>query len=149
VWLVGRRCGSGHSGSNNEPSALGARTVRAPRGPSAGVSRTVRPCRARVGPRPRIEIVSASSFLPPPKHFAPFSFLLLSLKVIAPLLGISLGALPGPSEHIPGLSARFSTMSSGYFFRISLSTSWILSKEVVRVWMCDLKFVHDFKFLAW
>jgi hypothetical protein len=24
-----------------------------------------------------------------------------------------------------------------------------LSKEVVRVWMCDLKFVHDFKFLAW
>jgi hypothetical protein len=25
-------------------------------------------------------------------------------------------ALPGPSEHIPGLSARFSTMSSRYFF---------------------------------
>jgi hypothetical protein len=24
-----------------------------------------------------------------------------------------------------------------------------LSKEVVRVWMCDLKFVHDFKILAW
>jgi hypothetical protein len=40
-------------------------------------------------------------------------------------------------------------MSSGYFFRISLSISWILSKEVVRVWRCDLKFVHDFKFLAW
>jgi hypothetical protein len=24
-----------------------------------------------------------------------------------------------------------------------------LSKEVVRVWMCDLEFVHDFKILAW
>jgi hypothetical protein len=33
-----------------------------------------------------------------------------------PSLGISFGALLGPSEHIPGLSVRFSTMSSGYFF---------------------------------
>jgi hypothetical protein len=24
-----------------------------------------------------------------------------------------------------------------------------LSKEVIRVWKCDLKFVHDFKILAW
>jgi hypothetical protein len=34
-----------------------------------------------------------------------------------PSLGISFGALLGPSEHIPGLSVRFSTMSSGYFFK--------------------------------
>jgi hypothetical protein len=33
-----------------------------------------------------------------------------------PLFGILIGALPGPSEHIHGLSVRFSTMSSGYFF---------------------------------
>jgi hypothetical protein len=24
-----------------------------------------------------------------------------------------------------------------------------LSKKVIRVWKCDLKFVHDFKILAW
>jgi hypothetical protein len=24
-----------------------------------------------------------------------------------------------------------------------------LSKDVIRVWKCDLKFVHDFKILAW
>jgi hypothetical protein len=47
-----------------------------------------------------------------------FSFLsfLLPLKEKVSLFGISIGALPGPSEHIPGLSARFSTMSSEYFF---------------------------------
>jgi hypothetical protein len=33
-----------------------------------------------------------------------------------PLLGTLIRALLGPSEHIPRLSARFSTMSSGYFF---------------------------------
>jgi hypothetical protein len=41
----------------------------------------------------------------------------------APLLGISFGALPGPSEHVHGLSARFSTMSSGYFSNISFYLS--------------------------
>jgi hypothetical protein len=24
-----------------------------------------------------------------------------------------------------------------------------LSKKVIRVWKCDLNFIHDFKFLAW
>jgi hypothetical protein len=48
-------------------------------------------------------------------QFIPFSFFMLPLKVKASLLGISIGELPGPSEHIPGFSARFSTMSSGYF----------------------------------
>jgi hypothetical protein len=74
---------------------------------------------------------------------------LLPLKEKTSLLGISLGALSGPSEHIPGLSARFSTMSSGYFFESRILSLGFLSKEVVRVWMCDLKFVHDFKILAW
>jgi hypothetical protein len=35
------------------------------------------------------------------------------------------------------------------FFRIPHSISRILSKKVIRVWECDLKFVHDFKILAW
>jgi hypothetical protein len=76
AWLVGRRCSTGCSGSIKGQSAPGVRTVRAPRGPSAGVSRTVRPCRARVGPRPWDEINPASPFLPPPKPVRPF---LLSL----------------------------------------------------------------------
>jgi hypothetical protein len=50
------------------------------------------------------------------RQFIPFSFFLPSLKEKSSLLGILIGALPEPSEHIPGLSARFSTMSSGYFF---------------------------------
>jgi hypothetical protein len=58
--------------------------------------------------------------------------LLLFLKEGHPLLGISIGALLGPSEHIPGLSVRFSTMSSEYFFAY-LTLSQIFSKKVIRV----------------
>jgi hypothetical protein len=141
AWLVGRRCSTGCSGSINGQSAPGVQTVRATRGLSAGVSRTVRPCRARVGPRPR-GLKSKAGRLPL------LSFL-LPLKEKTSLLGISLGALPGPSEHIPGLSARFSTVSSGYFFVSLILSLGFLSKEVVRVWMCDLKLFHDFKILAW
>jgi hypothetical protein len=46
-------------------------------------------------------------------------FLHLSLFLLVkkePPLGILFGALPGPSEHIHGLSTRFSTMSSEHFF---------------------------------
>jgi hypothetical protein len=57
----------------------------------------------------------SSLFLYPTQFISLLSFL-LPLKEKASLLGISIGALPGPSEHILGLSARFSTMSSGYFF---------------------------------
>jgi hypothetical protein len=46
AWVVGTWGGTGCSGCNNGPSALGCRTVRAPRGPFAGESRTVRACRA-------------------------------------------------------------------------------------------------------
>jgi hypothetical protein len=116
AWLVGRSCSTGCSGSFNGQSAPGVRTVRAPRGPSAGVLRTVRPCRARVGPRPRDENKSAPFPSPTPNPVLPSLSFLLPLKEKSSLLGILIGALPGPSEHIPGLSARFSTMSSGYFF---------------------------------
>jgi hypothetical protein len=149
VRIVGRRCSTGCSGSINGQSAAGVRTVRAPRGPSAGVSRTVRPCRVRVGPKPRDEIKSAPFPSPTPNPVLPSLSFLLPPKEKGSLLGILIGALPGPSEHIPGLSARFSTMSSRYFFRISHSISRILSKKVIRFWRCDLKFVHDFKILAW
>jgi hypothetical protein len=53
---------------------------------------------------------------PQPDPIFPLLSFLLPLKEKASLLGISIGALPGPSEHIPGLFARFSTMSFGYFF---------------------------------
>jgi hypothetical protein len=53
---------------------------------------------------------------PNPTQVISFLSFLLPLKEKASLLGISIGALLGPSEHIPELSARFSTMSSGYFF---------------------------------
>jgi hypothetical protein len=123
AWLVGRRCITGHSRCNNGPSALGVRTVRAPRGLSAG-------CRgpsARAARRwdPGRGIKSSrhlSSFPQPDPIFSLLSFL-LPLKEKASLLGVSIGALPGPSEHISGLFARFSTMSSGYFSNLSFYLS--------------------------
>jgi hypothetical protein len=41
-----------------------------------------------------------------------------------PTLELLIQAVPGPSEHIPRLSVRFSTMSSRYFF---LNISFYLS----------------------
>jgi hypothetical protein len=77
-----------------------------------------------VGPRTRSDKPVASFLLPKPQEVISFLSFLLPLKEKASLLGISFGALSGPSEHIPGLSARFSTMSSGYFFsKISFSLS--------------------------
>jgi hypothetical protein len=129
--------GTGVSDANNGPSASGCRTVRAPRGLSAGSSRTVRACRVQVGPRSRGDksttLFSSSQTARALLHIS-LSFSLALSQGRTPLLGISIGALPGPSEHIPGLSARFSTMSSGYFFTyLTLSLSWILSKKVIRV----------------
>jgi hypothetical protein len=63
AWLVGRRCFTGRSGGNNGLSVPGVRTVRAPRGLSAWVSRTGRPCLARVGPRPQDEVKKPSLLL--------------------------------------------------------------------------------------
>jgi hypothetical protein len=76
AWLVGRRCSTGCFGSINGQFAPAVRTVRKPRGSSAVVPRTVRPCRARVGPRPRSEIDPAPPSLPPPNPILSFSLLL-------------------------------------------------------------------------
>jgi hypothetical protein len=135
--LVGKRCSTRRSGANN--------------GPSARVPRTVRTCRVLVGPRTRGDKPVALLLLPKPQELLLSLSFLLSLKENTPTLELLIQALPGPSEPIPGLSARFSTMSSGYFFQIShsLSLSRILRKKVIRVWWCDLNFVHGFKFLAW
>jgi hypothetical protein len=148
AWLVGRRCSTGCSGSINGQSAPGVRTVHAPRGLSAAMSRTVRPCRARVGPRPRDEIDPASLSLPPPKPVYPFLLLAPSLRK---------GLLPRDFDWGTPWTVRAHPRTLRevlhhvirVLFRISLSISWILSKAVVRVWRCDLKFVHDFKILAW
>jgi hypothetical protein len=49
--VEGARRGTGCSGSIFGPSAMGSRTVRAPRGPSAKASRTIRVSHTQVGPR--------------------------------------------------------------------------------------------------
>jgi hypothetical protein len=115
AWLVGRRCVSGRSGSNNGQSAPGVWTVRAPRGLSAGASRTVRPCHARVGPRPRDVVKQPSFSFPNPTLSSSFSPFLLPLKEKGSLLGMSFGHSPDCPSTSPD-SPRFSTMSSGYFF---------------------------------
>jgi hypothetical protein len=56
---------------------------------------------------------------PNPTQVISFLTFFLPLNEKVSLLGISIGTLPGPSEHIPGLSARFSTMSSRYFSNLS------------------------------
>jgi hypothetical protein len=63
------------------------RTVRVPRGLSAGASQTVRACCAPVGPRPRDEYQQHLSLLYPDPRLIPLSFL-LSLKEKAPHFGI-------------------------------------------------------------
>jgi uncharacterized Fe-S cluster protein YjdI len=114
--LVGSRCISGRSVSFNGPSAPWVWTVRTPRRLSAGASRIVRACRAPVDPGREGVKPAACLLVPKPIEGASSLSFLPSLKEKAPYLGILIRALPGLSEHIPGLSVRFSTMSSGYFF---------------------------------
>jgi hypothetical protein len=146
---VGRRCSTGCSGSINGQSASGVRTVRAHRGLSAGVSRTVRPCRARVGARPR-ELKSKAGCLLSPSDpiFFPSILLALSQRKELPLRDFDWGTPRTVRAHHRTLREVLHHVIR-VLFRISLSIAWILSKEVVRVWRCDLKFVHDFKILAW
>jgi hypothetical protein len=101
--LVGKRGGTGRSGANNGPSALGCQTVRA--------------CHAQVGPRSRGDKSAASFLFPKTQEAFPSLSFLFCIKEKAPSLGILIRALLRPSEHIPGLSARFSTMSPRYFFK--------------------------------
>jgi hypothetical protein len=74
-------------------------------------------------PGSRMKTSRHSFSFPNPTQVTFFLSFLLPLKEKVSLLGISIGALPGPSEHISGLSARFSTMSSTYFFYESLIPS--------------------------
>jgi hypothetical protein len=105
AWLVGKRCDTGRSGSNNRPSARVANCSRGRRKPSA--------CATCVWVPGRGDENKQDSFSSPnPTQVISFLSFLLPLKEKVSLLGISIGALLG-------LSARFSTMSSGYFFRIS------------------------------
>jgi hypothetical protein len=93
AWLVGRRCSTGCSGSINGQSAPGVRTVHAPRGLSAGVSRTVRPCCcARVGPRPRGLKSKAGCLLSPSDPISfPYLFLASSQRKDLPLRDFAWG----------------------------------------------------------
>jgi hypothetical protein len=80
--LVGKRCSTGRSGSNNGPSVPGRQTVRAPRGLSAGASRTVCACRAPMGPRPQDENQAGPSLSRPKTHSS--LFLTLSRRKSSP-----------------------------------------------------------------
>jgi hypothetical protein len=91
------------------PSTLLADCPRGRRGLSA-------PAACRWDPSREGDKFAASLLVPKLKEGPSSLSFLPSLKEKAPSLGISIRALPGPSELIPGLSARFSTMSSGYFF---------------------------------
>jgi hypothetical protein len=80
--------GTRGSGAYNGPSAPGHRTVRAPRGLSAGVSQTVHTCRAQVGPRSRGDKPTALSFFfPNRKSPSPHLSLALSQERTPPPLG--------------------------------------------------------------
>jgi hypothetical protein len=110
--LVGKRCSTGRSGSNNRPFARLADCPRGRRGLSARAARRWVPGR---GPPWNFW------FKHSPDH-------------------------PSTSPDSPRGSPP---CHPGIFFRISHSISQILSKKVIRVWRCDLNFVHGFKFLAW
>jgi hypothetical protein len=121
--LVGSRCISGRSVSFNGPSAPWVRTVHAPRGPSTLLADCPRgrrglsvPAACQWDPSREGDKFAASLLVPKLKEGPSSLSFLPSLNEKAPSLGILIRALPGPSELIPGLSARFSTMPSGYFF---------------------------------
>jgi hypothetical protein len=100
AWLVGRRCSTGCSRSINGHSAPGVRTVRATRGLSAGVSWTVRPCRARVGPRPRGLKSKAGRLLSPSDPISfPSLFLASSQRKDLPLRDFAWGTLRTIRAH--------------------------------------------------
>jgi hypothetical protein len=133
--LEGKRGNTGCSGANNRPSVLGCRIVRAPRGPSAWAPRTVRACRARMGPRSRAVKEAGSSFSSPTRPRPPLLIsLLLSLKKRLPPWGFRLGHSPDSSSTSPDSSRGSPPCHPGLFSNISFSLSRILSKKVIRVW---------------
>jgi hypothetical protein len=115
--LVEKRCSSGRSGSNNGPSTLGGRTVRAPRGLSTGASRTVHRCRAPVGPRPQDENEARLLLFPNPTQVIPFLSFLLPLKDKASLLGFRLEHSPDRPGTSPDSPRDSPPCHPGIFFK--------------------------------
>jgi hypothetical protein len=126
--LVEKRDSTGRSRANNGSSAPGCRTVRAPRGPSAWAPRTVRTCRAQVGPRSRGDKSAASFLYPKPQEAFPSRSLSLSL------LGDFDSSSPRTVRAHPRTLREVLHHVIRVFFRISHSLSQILSKKVIRVW---------------
>jgi hypothetical protein len=115
--LVGKRCISRHSGSNNRSSTRGRRTVRATRGLSAGVSQTVRACRALVGPRPRDEYQQPSSLSRPKTHTS--LFLPLSQRKSSPPWNFSFKHSPDRPSTSPDTPRDSPPSHPGIFSNIS------------------------------
>jgi hypothetical protein len=84
---------------------------------------------------------------PDPRLIA-LSFL-LSLAEKAPHIGTFDSSTPRTVRAHPRTLREILHHVIWVFFHISHSISRILSKKVIRVWRCDLNFVHGFKFLAW
>jgi hypothetical protein len=146
---VGGRCIPGCSVSFNGLSAPWVRTVRAPRGLSAGASRTVRAYHAPVGPRSRMSKVCCLPSRSQTERRPLLSiFLALSLRKVS-LLGDFDSSTSRTVRAYPRTLREVLHHVIRVFFRIPHSFSRILSKKVIRVWGCDLKFVNDFKILAW
>jgi hypothetical protein len=146
---VDRLCGSWGGGASLDVLDVISDRPRLGSGPSAGVSRTVRACRAQVGPRPRDEVKQAPLLLSPTRpNLLPFLFLAPSQRKGLPLRDFDWGTPRTVRSHPRTLREVLHHVIQ-VFFRISHSISQILSNEVVRVWKRDLKFVHDFKILAW
>jgi hypothetical protein len=123
AWLVRKRCGTGHSRSNNGPSVLGRWTVRVPRGLSAGVSLTVR---GGVADRPRVPRVwypgqgmktSRTPSHPPtrPKS-SPFSLSCSLTKKRSPSWGFRLEHSPDRLSTSPDSPRGSPPYHSGIFF---------------------------------
>jgi hypothetical protein len=87
------------------------------------------------------------SLLYPDPRLIPLSFS-LSLKEKAPHLGTFDSSTPRTVRAHPQTLRVVLHHIIRVFFRISHSISQILSNKVIRVWRCDLNFVHGFKFLA-
>jgi hypothetical protein len=117
--------GTGGSGANNGPSAPGRRTVRAPRGLSAGASRTFRARHVQVG-WSREYISQAVSFLllkPNPSLFYFSVSCSLSLKKRPSPWGFCLGHSPDRPSTSPDSPRGSPPCQPGIFSHISLSLS--------------------------
>jgi hypothetical protein len=139
--LVGKRGGTGCSGANNGPSAPGRRSVRAPRGLSARAARRWVPGREEISLLP--SLLSQTTRTPS----LPL-FLALSQRK-GPHFGTFDSSTPRTVRALLRTLREILHHVIRVFFRISHTLSRILSKKVIRVWWCDLNFVHGFKCLAW